>query len=325
MIPLYRLGGVDWLTSQALYHTLPVMHEEGVILCWPLNPYVSLGCHQDWEEFDTTSYVPVVRRHVGGTLVYLDSHQVFFQVILDPSRHSELHTPAKWYRYALYPVIQALAQLGLDAEFKEPADILVNGRKISGNAGGQIEDSVVVVGNILLRFSPEIMVKVRAGSTMLKTAFAEAMSRHLVTLEELSPDRAWTAPDVMDILAESFQRHWSTQSIEFPWNKWRPALETVGQDLIRPDWIKAPGHRPPYHQVKVREGIYLRQPRQNDFSNLVAEVNTEKHCLNALWGLSASLPLPLFPSDVDRHVPNGILRRILYQLLDVPVPDPLYS
>jgi lipoate-protein ligase A len=283
-----------------------------------------LGCHQDWNEFDQTSLVPVVRRRVGGTLVYLDNQQIFFQIILNPKRHAHLNTPDKWYRYALTPVIEWLKALGLDARFKAPADILVEDRKISGNAGGQIEDSVVIVGNILLDFSPNMMVKVRAGSPVFKQIFAETMSHHLVTLNELTT-RSWTASDVMLFLAEAFQTHMAVDIQDVPWERWRQILDQVGQNLLKPEWLHVAGYCPPYNQVKVREGVYLRQTRQPEFSDIIIEVDIENRLLTALWNTPFNLPLPLRWEHVCNYVPDQALLNVLYQLMDVHIRDPLLS
>ncbi|SMC04925.1 Lipoate-protein ligase A [Sulfobacillus thermosulfidooxidans DSM 9293] len=325
MLPLYLAGDVNWLMSQALYHGLPVLHEEGIILCWPKEPYVSLGCHQDWDDFDENAPVPVVRRRVGGSLVYLDNQQVFFQIILDPSKHPRLKTPDQWYQFALTPVIACLSHLGFSAQFKPPADILVQNRKISGNAGGQIEDSVVIVGNVLLSFSLEMMARVRKGSVQFKQAFAEAMSRHLVTLEELTRGRTWTPDEVMPLLAQFFVAQMDAHIMDIPWERWQPMLEEVGAQLIKPQWLHAPGYRPPYHQVKVREGVYLRQPRDGSLPDVIAEVDTEKKLLTALWNSPFDIPLPLTQESLVTEVPQGPFRDVLFELMDVKVKDSLLS
>ena len=323
MLPLYTVGEVNWLTSQALYHGLPVMQEEGVILCWPKEPYVSLGCHQDWEEFDETSGVSVVRRQVGGSLVYLDDQQVFFQIIANPSNHPRLKTPAHWYHFALDPVIAALNHLGFEAWFKQPADILIHDRKISGNAGGQIEDSAVIVGNILLQFSPEHMAQVRAGSDMLKRAFAEAMTQHLVTLDTLTAGRGkWTREEVLELLARFFHQEMGAEiQSSVPWDRWLDALNQVNERLLNPDWLHVAGYRPPYHQVKVREGVYLRQTRREISPEIIAEINTESRTITALWNSPISVSLPIDAAGVREEVSDSFLRMILYELMDVRSKD----
>lgn len=327
MLPLYPVGEVNWLTSQALYHGLPVLGEEGVILCWPKESYVSLGCHQDWDEFDESSNIPAIRRQVGGSLVYLDNQQVFFQVIADPSKHPRLKTPEQWYHFALYPVIASLKHLGFEARFKAPADILVDDRKISGNAGGQIEDSAVVVGNILLEFSPANMARVRAGSTLLKGAFAEAMARHLVTLNALTaPGRVWTREEVMRLLARFFHQEMGAEIQDsIPWDRWDEVLDQTGKRLLQPEWLHAAGYRPPYHQVKVREGVYLRQTRRDRYPEVIAEVNTESKVITALWNCPVQFSLPLNAAGIGEQIQDSPLRLILYELLDVRTKDPMLS
>ncbi|POB11350.1 lipoate--protein ligase family protein [Sulfobacillus sp. hq2] len=316
MLPLYMVGEVDWLTTQALYHALPTMHEEGIVLCWPRDPYVSIGCHQDWQEFDARAGLPVVRRHVGGTLVYLDQHQIFFQVIVNASHHVAKKSPQQWYQYALAPVVSYLQTMGFAAMFKSPADILINNRKISGNAGGQIEDSVVIVGNILLRFDPEMMVKVRAGSSIFKHSFADALARHLTTLEELS-GREWQPETVMRDLATSFHRHWDTVLREVPWDRWNPVVAQVGRSLLQPRWLYAPGMRPRYHQIKVREGVYLRQPREDAwFPDIVAEVDTERQLCLQIWNLPFEVPLPLPYAQIGDYIGDPHLQEVLLSLMD---------
>lgn len=288
MLPLYQLGEVDWITTQTLYHGLAKLNQEGIVLCWPRTPYVSLGCHQDWEDYDESSGVPVVRRKVGGSLVYLDRHQVFFQVIVDPRRIPENRTPESWYRYALDPVVGYLRQIGLSAEMRLPADILVGGRKLSGNAGGQIEERVVVVGNLLLDFSVEAMAGVRtAPHTVWRQAFADSMRRHLTTLKEWIPYKDWSAVEVMEDLAKGFAEHLGAVPTPFPWEQWGLLLDEVGRELIHRKWLIGSQRkkRDPYHSVKVREGVYLRASRDPRYPHIVAEVDKDRRRILRVWGM----------------------------------------
>lgn len=287
MLPLYQVGEVDWLTTQTLYHTLAKLGEEGVVLCWPKTPYVSLGCHQNWEDYNAGSYLPVLRRRVGGSLVYLDRHQVFFQIIVSPSRLANNRTPERWYHYALDPIVSYLQELGLTAELRLPADILVNGRKISGNAGGQLDEMVVIVGNLLLDFSIEAMVTARSGPhETWHRAFTESMDFHLTTLQECCPQRAWTAEMVMEELAQVFAHHLGAKPMPFPWNAFHDAMKTVGEELTAWEWLQATRHQntsSPY-SVKVREGVYLYASRNPDLSHIVAEVDHNENRILRVWG-----------------------------------------
>lgn len=265
-LPIYVLGAVDWLTSQALYHGLAGAGEEGVVLCRPSEAYVSLGCHEPYDDWNEAMAVPVVRRRVGGTLVYLDEHQVFYQVILSPDRLRGHGRPQDWYRLALTPVVTYLESLGYRAELRLPADILADGKKISGNAGGQIGDQMVVVGNLLVKFDVDRMAAARAvPHPEMRAVFAQSMRRHLTTLSErypeLSPER------VMTRLGEVFKEAWGGVYAAPRWDKWAPALDRARVKLTSPDWLRSMRAPASPHRVKVREGVYLRlmQERDHDF------------------------------------------------------------
>ena len=47
---LYNLGHVPWLDSQLIYHALPRLGMEGLVLLAPSEPYVCIGYHQDARE-----------------------------------------------------------------------------------------------------------------------------------------------------------------------------------------------------------------------------------------------------------------------------------
>lgn len=313
MLPIYALGEVDWLTTQTLYHGLAELGEEGIVICWPRTPYVSIGCHQSWDEYNALSGIPVVRRKVGGTLVYLDHQQVFFQVILS-SQRMKVRTPGQWYDMALRPVVSYLASLGLDATLNPPADILVQGRKISGNAGGQLDDSIVVVGNIMLEFSPERMSAVRATPhPIMQQAFLHSMQRNLITLHEINGLTGVTRDEVMAGLVHSYA-HALDGKVRFPaWERWGPVFKEVGEALTASDWLKITGRQMPFHQIKVREGVYLRCLRDMEESGLVAEVDVTSRKILRLW--HEQFQEPVSGDDIIKKestfLQQGVIDRLL--------------
>lgn len=286
MLPLYSVGEVDWLTTQTLYHGLAEFGEEAVILCRPSTPYVCLGCHQSWSDYDESSGLPVVRRKVGGSLVYLDQNQVFFQIILNPRAAPGKRTPDQWYRHALDPVVAYLREQGFSAELRLPADIVVGGRKISGNAGGQLGDRVVVVGNILLDFPTEAMARARrAPSPLWRRAYEESMRAHLTTLRELAPDRRWSADQVAKDLAQVFIDRLGAVPAPFPWERWRGRLERIGRELLRDDWLRQPGpaRASNSREVKVREGVYIGTVDDPRYRDAVVEIDREHNRILRVW------------------------------------------
>ena len=162
---LYQLGTVSWQDSQLLYHALPRLQREGLILLSPGSPYVCLGYFQDAVQevnLDTCRQrnIPVFRREVGGGAVYLDGEQLFYQLVIH--RDNPL-VPAGWerfYRRFLQAPIAAYQALGIPAEYRPVNDIVAHGRKISGNGAAEIGEYIVLVGNLIADFDYETMIQV---------------------------------------------------------------------------------------------------------------------------------------------------------------------
>ncbi|MDA8194311.1 MAG: ligase [Thermaerobacter sp.] len=285
--PIYLAGGVDWMTTQTLYHGLAERGEEAVVLCWPTSPYVSLGCHEPYEDFRSGSGLAVMRRQVGGSLVYLDQRQVFYHVILSLARPGGPRSPEGWYRLALGPVVHYLRDLGWQAELRLPADILVDGLKISGNAGGQLGESIVVVGNLLLDFSPQEMAEARAlPHPAMRSLFAESMGRHLTTLRARRPDIS--GQEVMRGLAAAFREDWGSKTAPIPWSRWREALAQAARKLTDPEWLLATRAGAGLGPVKVREGVYLQAVRRPD-GLWIAEIDTGRSAVLRAWRTTPGL------------------------------------
>ena len=47
---IYDLGSVSWTDSQLIYHALPRLQREALVLLSPASPYVCIGYHQDLEK-----------------------------------------------------------------------------------------------------------------------------------------------------------------------------------------------------------------------------------------------------------------------------------
>jgi lipoate-protein ligase A len=156
---LMDFGTVSALRSQSLWHALAHGVGRGlpatVALCRPAQPYVSLGYHRPLEEVDLGACarfgLPVLRRMVGGGTVYLDSGQLFFQVVVPPELVSPV--PARALARLLEPARLAFRAAGLPARF-DRGELAVGGRKVCGHGAGRLDGAVVVVGNLLERFDP---------------------------------------------------------------------------------------------------------------------------------------------------------------------------
>ena len=115
---------------------------------WRVNPTVIIGRNQDLEAEVNMEYcrehgVEVVRRKSGGGCVYSDKGNIMVSYI---SRRGDVSLVFERYLDALTECIRSL---GLAAEKSGRNDILVDGRKVSGNAFHMLPDRSIVHGTLL--------------------------------------------------------------------------------------------------------------------------------------------------------------------------------
>lgn len=154
-------GRVAPLRSQTLWHAVGYGVSRGapptLSFVRPSAPYTCLGYHRDLAEVDrgycAAHGLPVYRRMTGGGPVYLDSGQLFFQICLPAAMVSAARLDA--LRTLLAPAVTAFRAAGVAARLDSDTEICVGDRKICGHAAAQVEDAVVVCGNLIERFDHE--------------------------------------------------------------------------------------------------------------------------------------------------------------------------
>lgn len=133
--------------------------EDDYFILWQNNPAILVGKNQNTLEEINLDYVKkynieVVRRLSGGGAVYQDLGNVNFTYIVDYKK--EYVNSMDRFADA---VIKALEMLGIDAEFSGRNDILVDGKKISGNAQYISKDRILHHGTLLFDSDLTVMSK----------------------------------------------------------------------------------------------------------------------------------------------------------------------
>lgn len=195
--------------SMLLFHALAYMEIESLVLVSPQTPLVSVGYFQDLSGVDL-SYcrdhgLSVMRRELGGGTTLLDRNQIFYQIIMKKDNPVLPLNIDQLYRKFSTPVIEAYRAMGVETSFKPINDIITaQGRKISGEGGGDIGKCIVFVGGILLDFDFELMSKVlRVPDEKFRDKLYKTMQDNLSTLKmELgyTPERE----DVINVLIDKF-------------------------------------------------------------------------------------------------------------------------
>ena len=135
-----------------------MVSDEPILLFYINEPAVIIGRNQNTlEEIDPDyireNNIHVIRRLSGGGAVFHDLGNLNFSFITKAKE--DLHNFAKFTQ----PVIQALNQLGIDAQLKGKSDIFVNDKKVSGNAQYSTSNGMFSHGTLLFNTNLEVMLK----------------------------------------------------------------------------------------------------------------------------------------------------------------------
>ena len=257
------MGAVAWHESQAIYHAMAQLRQEGLVICRPDSRCICLGLHDDLqqevdEEYCRNQEIPLIRREIGGGTVLLDTGQIFFQLVLRSGHSLLAGRRDQFFASFLTPVVKTLDDFSIKAAVKPPADIIVKGRKISGNGAGDINGCAVYTGNLLLTFDRTTMARsLRLPGSRFTELTRQSMERNLTTMEEelgcLPSIEAVEARLIANFSAWLPDLEPAAYSTEL-----QTAVQQATASLTSREFLELPGRKSRVRQVKINEGTYLR-------------------------------------------------------------------
>ena len=149
---------------------------------WQVEPTVIFGRNQllDTEvdvEYCRANGIGVYRRKSGGGCVYADMDNIMFSYITPT-----VNVNFTFNNYMLM-VEHLLQKLGVDAKTTGRNDILIEGKKVSGNAFYHLPGRSIVHGTMLYDTDIEKMLRSTTPSrTKLKSKGVESVRQHITTL-----------------------------------------------------------------------------------------------------------------------------------------------
>ncbi len=165
---LINLGEIEWIDTQAIYHALALIQDQHdtpntLLINWPNKSFVCVGLHQIIDnsvekEYIKSQKLPLVRRGCGGGSVFLDSNQVFYQIICRKEQFSS--DLSSFYEFFLSPVVETYRFFNVPAEYSPINDIVAQEKKISGNGAVTYGNSRILVGNFIFNFPSNEMSKI---------------------------------------------------------------------------------------------------------------------------------------------------------------------
>ncbi|AFK22951.1 putative lipoate-protein ligase a-like protein [Pyrococcus sp. ST04] len=180
--------------------------------------------------------IPVVRRITGGGSVFHDEFgEITYSVVIGEDYHPALKNIQESYRFLAGPLVDALRDLNLNAEFSGLNDIVVNGKKISGSAQTRRKGVILQHGTFMYSTRLEILASVlKVSKEKLKDKGVKSIYERVTTLEKegikLSMNEAY------ELLRASFFRAFPLEEGELTKYELELAEKLIEEKYGNPNW-----------------------------------------------------------------------------------------
>lgn len=227
-------------------------YQEPIFILWKNQPNVMVGRNQNTyaevnEEFCKQNRIKVVRRLSGGGAVYSSPENFQYTLILNKNNHKDIS-----FESLAKPLIAFLKKYDIDAEFTGRNDILIDGKKISGNAQYHHKDILLHHGTILFDVNIDHLTKSLTPDLEKITAKGIKSIRSRITTikEHLSK------PMTVGLFIEKFM-NFQLESSEENYYKDLTLDEIDGiEEIMENRWIQWEwnyGKNPKFEQVKKQK------------------------------------------------------------------------
>ncbi|MDQ0159946.1 lipoate--protein ligase [Alkalibacillus salilacus] len=185
------------IEEYALKH-LNIDDDQQYLLFYTNSPSIIIGKNQNTIEEINTDFVDehditVVRRLSGGGAVYHDLGNISFSFLAKDEGDNFTN-----FKKFTQPVVDALQQLGVNAELSGRNDITVDGRKISGNAQFTTKGRMFSHGTLLFDSEIEKVVRsLRVKSEKIRSKGIKSIRSRVANISEFLED---------DITLEDFRQ-----------------------------------------------------------------------------------------------------------------------
>ncbi|NJE08313.1 lipoate--protein ligase family protein [Thermococcus sp. M39] len=148
--------------------------------------------------------IPVVRRITGGGSVFHDAYgEITYSIVVSEDLHPDLRDIYKSYRLLASPLIEALKELGIKAEFSGLNDITANGKKISGSAQTRRKGVILQHGTFMYATRLDILASVlKVSKKKLADKGVKSIWERVTTLER--EGIKLSRSDAYELLKEKF-------------------------------------------------------------------------------------------------------------------------
>ena len=232
---------------------------------WQVNPTVIFGRNQLIENEVNMDYcrshgINTYRRKSGGGCVYADKDNIMFSYIT-PNDNVTLT-----FTHYINMVVEVLRKLGIPAEASGRNDVMIEGKKVSGNAFYHLPGRSVVHGTMLYSTNMQNMVgAITPTDAKLVSKGIKSVRQHITTLKErISLDISQFKQFVRENMCDS-ETTLTTDDIK--------KIEEIEKEYLSPQFIY--GNNPRYNIIRHGriEGVGDFEIRMEMKNSTIKDIN----------------------------------------------------
>ena len=319
-LPYYKPRRASFYLSMEEYIARN-FNEDEYFFMWQVEPLALVGRNQLIDNEINFDYckkhsIDILRRKSGGGCVYADMNNVMFSYI---TKDENVNFTFNKY---LTTIVLVLNQLGIDAVASGRNDILINGKKVSGNAFYHVPGRSIVHGTMLYDTNMDNMVgSITPASEKLISKGVQSIRQRIALLK-----------DYTDIPLENFKlavrEKLCNKEFELA-DEDINAIEDIEKEYLSPEFIY--GNNPRYTVIRHRriEGVGDFEVRIEMKNEIIKGVNImgdyfltgdiDNHLLKPLKNicLSEDAIAAALPGTVDDIIMN-LTKKDFIELITKP-------
>jgi len=183
------------------------------LLFLEFTPCALVGYHQSVELEVEEAYcrehgIEINRRITGGGAIYMHEGTLGWAIFAGKNTPGIPTDPSAMYARMCESVVLGLSRLGVNARFRPKNDIEVNGRKIYGSGGTELDGAFLYHGSLMIDFDVDTMIKcLKLPIKKLEDKQVQSFRQRVTSLREVLgyvPDLQIIKKTLLDGFSEMF-------------------------------------------------------------------------------------------------------------------------
>lgn len=199
-------------TALELYAFNELAKKDNVFYLWINSPCIVVGKNQNTREEIDQEYcdnhgIKIVRRVSGGGAVYHDLNNLNYTIISNEDTDADFN-----FKSMSQPVLDALAEMGVEAEFTGRNDLQIGDRKFCGNAQYIKGNRVMHHGCMMFDVDVSVLSKaLTVSKDKIESKGKKSVKARVTNIKEHLPDQSITVQDFLNKLRDFMDKKYNME------------------------------------------------------------------------------------------------------------------